>query len=81
MQGEVTRDSDLDVLVITKDEVKSRRSEIVRLRDAVGDINMSLDILVVSHRQFEALRGKIGLIYREADQRGRVMYESPLSEP
>jgi len=76
VEGKVTRDSDLDVLVVTKDEVKSPRGESVRLRNAVGDINMPMDILVVSHCKFEALREKIGLVCGEADQRGRVVYES-----
>ena len=76
VEGKVTRDSDLDVLVVTKDEVKSPRGESVRLRNAVGDINMPMDILVVSHCKFEAFREKIGLVCGEADRRGRVVYES-----
>jgi predicted nucleotidyltransferase len=75
-RGEVTRDSDLDVLVITRDDVESPGSESVRLRKAVSDINMPMDILVVPNSRFQALREKIGLIYREVEHRGKVVYES-----
>lgn len=70
-----TRDSDLDILVVTGD-VKSARRESLRLRKSVSDISMLMDILVVPYSRFEVLRGKLGLIYREADRRGRVVYES-----
>jgi predicted nucleotidyltransferase len=76
VRGDVTRDSDLDVLVVTSDEVESPRRESVRLRHSVSDINMPMDILVVPYSRYEALREKIGLIYREADRHGKVVYES-----
>jgi predicted nucleotidyltransferase len=76
VRGEATRDSDLDILVVTGSEVQSPRRESVRLRNAVGDINMPMDILVVPQSRFEALRENIGLIYREAEHRGKVVYES-----
>lgn len=75
-RGEVTRDSDLDVLVVTRDDVESPPRESVRLRKAVSDINMPMDILVVPNSRFQALREKIGLIYREAESRGTIVYES-----
>ena len=58
------------------DEVESLRRESIRLRNSVSDINMPMDILVVSYSRFEALREKLGLIYREADRYGKVVYES-----
>jgi hypothetical protein len=57
-----------NVLVVAGDEVERARRESVRLRNSVSDINMTMDILVVPYSRFEALREKIGLIYREADQ-------------
>jgi predicted nucleotidyltransferase len=68
--------SDLDVLVITSHEVESPRRESVRLRNSLSDINMPMDIVVVPFSRFEALREKLGLIYREADRHGKVAYES-----
>jgi hypothetical protein len=64
------------VLVVAGDEVESPRRESIRLRNSVNDINMPMDILVVSYSRFEALREKLGLIYRQADRRGKAVYES-----
>lgn len=74
-RGTVHRDSDLDVLVVTGDEVANPRAESVRLRAAVGDIDMPMDILVVPESRFEALRHTPGLIYREACEHGQLAYE------
>ena len=76
VRGDATRDSDLDVLVVTSHEVESPRRESVRLRNSLSDINMPMDIVVVPFSRFQALREKLGLIYREADRHGKVVYES-----
>jgi len=76
VRGDATRDSDLDVLVVTSDEVESPRRESDRLRNSLSDVNMPMDIVVVPYSRFEALREKLGLIYREADRHGKVVYES-----
>jgi uncharacterized protein len=76
VRGNPTRDSDLDVLVVVGDEVESPRRERIRLRSSVSDINMPMDLLVVPYSRFETLREKLGLIYREADRRRKVVYES-----
>ena len=76
VRGDATRDSDLDVLVVTSHEVESPRRESVRLRNSLSDINMTMDIVVVPYSRFEALREKLGLTYREADRHGKVVYES-----
>jgi predicted nucleotidyltransferase len=76
VRGDATRDSDLDVLVVTSHEVESPRRESVRLRNSLSDINMPMDIVVVPFSRFQTLRQKLGLIYREADRHGKVVYES-----
>jgi uncharacterized protein len=76
VRGNATRDSDLDVLVVTSHELESPRQESVRLRNSLSDINMPMDIVVVPFSRFEALREKLGLIYREAARHGKVVYES-----
>jgi predicted nucleotidyltransferase len=43
VRGDATRNSDLDVLVVTSDAVESPRRESVRLRNSVSDINMPID--------------------------------------
>ena len=68
-------DSDLDLLVVTKDEVASRREESVRIRRALRGISMLMDILVISEKRLEELADMPGLVYREAVQHGKVVYE------
>ncbi len=46
-RGEARPDSDLDLLVI-EPEVKSRRAEFVRLRKVLGDLDVPIDLVVVS---------------------------------
>ena len=68
--------SDLDILVVTKDEVESRRKESVRIRRALRGISMPMDILVIPEKRLEELADTPGLVYREAVQRGKVVYEA-----
>lgn len=75
VQGQTHRDSDLDVLVVTEDSIPNTRKESVRLRDEVLDIDMPMDIVVVRETMFEALKDKIGLVYREAVHHGRLVYD------
>jgi len=75
-RGEITRDSDLDVLVVTSDDVEDTRQESVRLRSAMRGILMPMDILAVRETMFHQLKDQIGLIYREAMQNGKVVYDA-----
>ena len=75
-RGETDRNSDLDLLVVTQQEVESPRRESVRIRRALRGISMSMDILVVSESRLQALADAPGLIYREALRNGKVVYES-----
>lgn len=75
VRGQVHRDSDLDVLIVTDDTVQNPRAESVRLRRSVADIDMPMDILVVPESRFNELRDVPGLIYQEACQTGKVVYE------
>jgi len=77
VRGEVHRDSDLDVLVVTGDEVENPRAESVRLRRCVRGVHMPMDILVVPESQFESLKDVPGLIYHEAWEHGKTAYERP----
>jgi len=75
VSGNIDRDSDLDVLVITGDDVTNPRAESVRLREAVADIDMPMDLLVVPEGQFNSLVTTPGLIYQEACRSGDLVYE------
>lgn len=76
VRGPVGVNSDLDVLVVTGDEVENPRRESYRIRRSLKDILMPMDILVVSENRLMELSGAPGLIYREVIKTGKVVYES-----
>jgi len=76
IKGNIHLNSDLDVLVITGDEIVNPRSESVRIRSALKGIIMSMDILVVPESKFKELINVPGLIYKEAAKTGKIVYEA-----
>ncbi len=76
VRGRMNTNSDLDILVVTGDEIEDPRKESVRIRRALKGIIMSMDILVVPESKLEELATTPGLIYKEAIKNGRVIYES-----
>jgi predicted nucleotidyltransferase len=71
-RGEGRSDSDLDLLVI-EPELESRRAEFVRLREALGDLGVPIDLVVLS-ADYADQRAQIrGTMVNEAVQRGRVL--------
>ncbi|MDI6783168.1 MAG: nucleotidyltransferase domain-containing protein [bacterium] len=76
VHGNMQDNSDLDVLVVTKEKIDNSRQESVRIRRALKGIRIPMDILVVSENELEKLADIPGLIYREAIRNGTVVYES-----
>ncbi|MEW6532030.1 MAG: nucleotidyltransferase domain-containing protein [Thermodesulfobacteriota bacterium] len=76
VKGVPTLNSDLDVLVITGDEISSSRRESVRIRRALRGISMPMDIIVVPEAKWTQFRDCPGTIYREVLRTGKVVYES-----
>ena len=76
VSGNMHLNSDLDILVVTGDEIESPRKESVRIRRALKGIMMSMDILVVPESKLQELVNVPGLIYREAMRDGKVVYET-----
>jgi predicted nucleotidyltransferase len=71
-RGELTRDSDLDFLVIER-EVENRVAEAVRLRDAIGRIGWPVDVIVMDE-DLAARRAKVrGTMVHHALREGRVV--------
>ena len=68
--------SDLDILVITRNDVVNSRKESIRIRRALRGISMPMDILVVPEDKWRELKDQPGFIYREALRKGKVIYES-----
>ena len=73
--GTATAESDLDLLVLL-DDVADTRQESIRLRDALGDIEMPIDVIVMSTARFEETKHVIGGIACPAHKYGRVIYEA-----
>ena len=76
LRNETHAHSDVDFLVVVGDEVENPRRESVRIREALGDILMPMDILVVPDSKWQKMKGVPGLIYKEALKTGEVVYES-----
>lgn len=73
-RGDLHRDSDADFLVVV-DRPGNTRQESVRIRRALSDINMAMDIIVVEAARLQELADRPGLIYGEAVRGGRVVYD------
>jgi predicted nucleotidyltransferase len=74
-RGELTRDSDLDFLVIER-EVKNRIDEAVRLRDAVGRVGRPVDVIVMDE-ELANRRSKVrGTMVHHALHEGRLIARS-----
>lgn len=73
-RGDGRADSDLDFLVI-EEEFDSKLDEMVRLRDALATIDVSVDIVVVSRDEAERGRLRPGSVIRRALGEGRVLVE------
>ena len=73
--GEMTRDSDIDLLVVEAD-LRDRRGEYVRIRRALRGMGYPFDIILISTRWFEASKDVIGGIAYAASKWGKVIYEA-----
>ncbi len=70
-RGEAKPGSDLDFLVV-KPRVKARRSEMVRLSDALRCLGIHADVLVVSEENFQEWADVPGTVLYKAAQEGKV---------
>src|SRR3954447_14267471 len=73
--GEMTVDSDIDLLVVEPDPPKTLQYR-VDLWSAVGDVGYPLDLKVIQTERFEETKELIGGIAFPANKYGRVLYES-----
>ena len=74
-RGEAGPRSDVDFLVI-EDSFDSRLRETVRLRDAIGNLNVPVDIVLVTEDEAELKRYRPGSVVKRALAEGRVLVES-----
>ena len=73
--GEMTPDSDIDLLMIER-EVPDIRQETLRIRRALGGLPAPFDVIVMSTNRFEGTRDVIGGIAWPAARSGRVILEA-----
>ena len=73
--GRMTRDSDIDILVVLNDVADARR-EAMRVRTALAGLPFPFDVIVMSWDRFEETRDVIGGIAWPAARYGRVIYEA-----
>ncbi|MGZ8219362.1 nucleotidyltransferase domain-containing protein [Methylomagnum sp.] len=75
-RGEADTGSDLDVMVIEA-RVDDPGQEMIRLRQAIGDMGTGVDVLVYSEQE-ATRRGQVpGTVIHQALREGRVLYDAP----
>src|ERR1035441_1788267 len=53
--GEMTKDSDIDLLVVAP-APKNRHEERLKIADAIGDIEYPVDVILIASERFEATK-------------------------
>jgi len=74
--GKMTRDSDIDLIVLKKATAVNPRKESVRLRQGLRGLDHAFDIIVMATERFEESKGVIGGIAYPANKYGKVIYET-----
>jgi predicted nucleotidyltransferase len=73
-RGEARPGSDLDLLVI-QPEMESRTAEYVRLRNALGELGVPIDLILYRSAEAQKWGGVPGTFIRDALREGRVLLE------
>lgn len=73
--GTPSEDSDLDLCIIKK-SYKSKMEEKKKIRDLIGEINFSLDILVPSFEEYEFYKNEINSVYNDIETRGKILWQN-----
>ncbi len=75
-RGEMSQDSDADLLVV-KDDVPSRRRLEGQIYKNLIGVRMPVDVIVATKEDIEACKDKVGTIIRPAVSEGVVVYDAP----
>lgn len=73
-RGTMTRDSDVDLLVIERTAGDQRRLS-VRIDEALAGLGWPFDVVVISREWFEETKNVVGGIAFPANRDGKVIYE------
>ena len=71
----MTPDSDIDLLVIER-SFGSEREESIRLRTALGDMDIPVDVFAMTSERFEETKEVFGGLAYPANKYGKVIYEA-----
>ena len=71
--GQMTRDSDIDLLVVERSP-GDRRRESIRIDEALSGLGYPFDIIVITSDWFEASKNVIGGIAYPVNKYGKVIY-------
>ena len=74
-KGQMTLDSDIDLLVL-KASPEEPRKESVQLRNALRGLGYPFDVMVMATERFEETKEIIGGLAYPANKYGRVIYEA-----
>lgn len=73
--GQMTRDSDIDLLIV-EESVSSRDDHWLRVQENLMELKYPFDIMIMARERFEETKGVIGGIAYPANKHGRVIYEA-----
>lgn len=73
--GQMTRDSDIDLLIIESDPI-DRRKESIKIDMMLRGLGYPFDIIIISREWFEDSKNVIGGIAYPANKYGKVIYEA-----
>ena len=73
--GQMTHDSDIDLLIVEPDP-SDQRNEYVRIIKALWGFGYPFDILFIATQWFEESKDVVGGIAYPANKYGRVIYEA-----
>ena len=73
--GAMTRDSDIDLLVVEPGS-RDRHEESLRIEEALDDLEHPFDVVVMSKEWFEDTKDLVGGISYPANKYGKVIYET-----
>jgi HEPN domain-containing protein/predicted nucleotidyltransferase len=72
--GQMTADSDIDLLIVLPTATKSREIA-AAIRSAIGSVPNAVDVHVIGAERFEATKTVVGGIAYPAHKYGRVLYQ------
>lgn len=73
--GEMSKDSDIDLLVLESAPGDTRK-ESVRIRQAVRGLGYPFDVIVMATERFEESKNVVGGIAYPANKYGKLIYEA-----